>query len=73
MNEILWNYFKSQNPLLLAKDLIRANRDKNGQVVSNINNGVIGLRNDINGNKIPENENSSKIVHIGEKMLEFNQ
>ena len=73
MNEILWNYFKSQNPLLLAKDLIRANQDKNGQVVSNINNGVIGLRNDINGNKIPENENWSKIVHIGEKMLEFNQ
>ena len=27
-DEIFWNYFKNQNPLLLAKDLIRANLAK---------------------------------------------
>ena len=32
-NEIVWNYFKYQNPYLLAKDLIRANKAKNKQLV----------------------------------------
>ena len=28
-DEIIWNYFKYQNPSFLAKDLIRANQVKN--------------------------------------------
>ena len=36
-DEIFWNYFKDQNPLFLAKDLIRAKEVKNQQLKNNIN------------------------------------
>ena len=46
-DEIFWNYFKHQNPSFLAKDLIRAKQTINEQLVNNINDALIDLRNDI--------------------------
>ena len=53
-DEIFWNNFKYQNPLFLAKDLIRANEAKNKQLVNNINNGFVNLRKAIVRKEIPE-------------------
>ena len=39
-NEILLNYFKYQNPLLLAKEVISAKQDKKDKLVNNINDGL---------------------------------
>ena len=44
-DEIFWNYFKYQNPSFLAKNLIRAKQAKNEQLVNNINDEFISLRN----------------------------
>ena len=72
-DEIFWNSFKYQNPSLLTKDLIRAAQAKNEQLLNNVNNGLIDLRNAIIRKDIPENENPNKIVHIVEKILDFNK
>ena len=69
-DEIFWNYFKYQNPSFLAKDLIRA---KNEQLVNNIHDGLIDLRNTIIRKEIPEDENPNKIADIVEKILDFNK
>ena len=50
-DEILWNYFKFQNPSFFAKDQIRAKQFKNEQLVNNINKELIDLRNVIIKNK----------------------
>ena len=71
--EIFWDYFKYQNPSFLAKDLIRATPDKNEQIVNNVNDGFIDLRNDINRKENPENENPKKVVEIVQKVLDFNK
>ena len=63
---------KYQNPLFLAKDLIRAKQAENEQLVNNINDGFIDLRNAIVRKEFPENENLNKIVHIIDKILDFN-
>ena len=65
------NYFKYQNPSFLAIDLIRAKQAKNEQLVNNINDGLIDLRNAIIRKEIPQNENKKKIVDIVEKILDF--
>ena len=72
-DEIFWNSFKYQNPSLLTKDSIRAAQAKNGQLLNNVNNGLIDLRNAIIRKDIPANENPNKIVHIVEKILDFNK
>ena len=59
--------------MLLVKKLIRAKQAKNEQLVNDINDKLIGLRNAIIKNEIPENENPNKIVDIIEKMLDFNK
>ena len=46
-DEIFWNSFKYQNPSFLTKDLIRAAQAKNEQLLNNVNNGLIDLRNAI--------------------------
>ena len=46
-DKILWNYFNYQNPFNLAKDLIRATQAKKEQLLDNVNNKMIGLRNAI--------------------------
>ena len=63
---------KYQNPLFLAKDLIRAKQAENEQLVNNINDEFIDLRNAIIRKEFPENENLNKIVHIIDKILDFN-
>ena len=55
-NEIFINYFNYQGTLFLAKDLISAKQDKNQKIVSNVNDGLIDLRNDIDRKEIPENQ-----------------
>ena len=59
--------------MLLVKKLIRAKQAKNEQLVNDINDKLIGLRNAIIKNEIPENENPNKLVDIIEKMLDFNK
>ena len=55
-NEIFINYFNYQGTLFLVKDLISAKQDKNQKIVSNVNDGLIDLRNDIDRKEIPENQ-----------------
>ena len=62
-----------QNPSFLAKDLNRATQDKNEQLVNNVNDGLINLRNAITRKEILENENPNKIVDIFEKILDFSK
>ena len=42
---MFWNYFKYQNPSFLVKNLIRAKQAKNEQLVNNINDEFVHLRN----------------------------
>ena len=44
-DKIFRNCFKYQNLSFLAKELVRANKDKNQQLVNNINDKLIDLRN----------------------------
>ena len=67
------NIFKYQNPSFLVKDLISAKQNKNEELVNNINNGLIDLRNDINRKEIPENKNPNKVADIVEKIIDFNK
>ena len=70
---IFLNYFKYQNPSSLVKDLISAKNNNDEKLVNSINNGLIGLRNNINRKEIPENENPKKVVDIVEKIPDFNK
>ena len=72
-DEIFWDYFKYKNPSFLAKDLIRATQAKHEQIVNNVNDGLIDLRNDINRKEISENEHPTKVVKIVEKIVDFNK
>ena len=67
------NYFKYQNLLFLAKDLIKAKQAKNEQIVNNINDGLIDLTKAILRKEIPKNENPNKIVDIIESIFNFNK
>ena len=71
--KIFWNYFKYQNPLFLAKDLLRARKAKNEQLENNINDGLIDLRNANIRQEFSENEIPNKIVGIVEKVFDFNK
>ena len=63
--EIFWKNFQYQNPSFFAKDLITSNHQaKNEQLVNNIDDGLIDLRNAIIRKEIPENKNPNKIVNI---------
>ena len=42
---MFWNYFKYQSLSFLEKDLLEAKQAKNEQLVNNINDTLIGLRN----------------------------
>ena len=71
--EKFWNYFKYQNSSFLAKDLIKVTQAKTEQLVNNINDGLIDLRNAFNRKEIPANKNPNKILDIVEKILDFNK
>ena len=60
--------FQYRNQSFSVKDLIRANQAKNEQLVNNIN-----LRNAIIKKEIAGNKNPNKIVHIAEKIINFNK
>ena len=60
-----------QNPSFLAKDLIRSKQFKIEQLVNNINDELINLRNIMIRKEIPENENPNKIIDIVEKIHDF--
>ena len=66
-DKIFSNYFMYQNPSFLAKDFIRAKQAKNEQLVNNINDELIDLRNAIIKKEILENKNPNKKVDIVEK------
>ena len=57
-DEIFWY----QNPSLLAKDLIRAKQAKNEQLVNNINDELIDLKNTIIKNEISADEHPKFIL-----------
>ena len=61
------------NPSLLAEDLLKANNNKNKQIVKQTTDSINELKNSIIKKEVPENENSSKIINIAKRILEFNQ
>ena len=66
-DEIFWDYFKYQIPLVLAKDFSKRAMKAKKLVSSKWYDELIDLRNYINRNEIPENENQKKVVKIHEK------
>ena len=70
--EIFKKYFGYQNPSFLAKYLFKANQVINDQIVSLAIYSNNELRNAVIRKEIPENENPKKVIHIIEKVLEFN-
>ena len=54
------------------KYLLEADQAKNEELVNNINDGLIDLRNAIIKTKLPENKNPNKIIDVVEKILDFN-
>ena len=70
--EIFKKYFGYQNPSFLAKDLFKANQVIINQIVSLAFYSNNELRNAVIRKEIPENENPKNIIHIIEKVLEFN-
>ena len=53
--EIFRNYFNYQNPSFLAKDSVRVMQAKNEQLVNNVNDWLVDLRNAIIKKEILEN------------------
>ena len=58
--QIFRDYFLDQTPLYLKKVLCDSDEIKNDEIIKNIDNGLIELRNSINNKEIPENENKRK-------------
>ena len=66
-------YFKYQNQSFSVKDLIRVKQLKIEQLVNNINDELIDLRNAIIKSEIPENKNPNKKLDTVEKIHDFNK
>ena len=64
-------YFEYQNPLLLAKDLIKTDQPNSKQIVKQTINSINKLKNYAIKKQILKNENPNKLVNIVEKILEF--
>ena len=64
-------YFEYQNPLLLAKDLIKTDQSNSKQIVKQTINSINKLKNYAIKKQILKNENPNKLVNIVEKILEF--
>ena len=71
-DEIFWKYSNHPTPLYLLHDLLEAKQAKNEELVNNINDGLVDLRNAIIKKEISGNENSKKVSNIVEKILDFN-
>ena len=65
-------YFEYQNPLLLAKDLIKTDQSNSKQIVKQTINSINKLKNYAIKKQILKNENPNELVNIVEKILEFN-
>ena len=65
--------FRFQNWSFLARYLIRVEKAKNEQLVNDINDWFIDLRNAITKKENRANENRNKIVDIVEKILDFHK
>ena len=72
-DKIFWKYSNYQNPSFLTKYLIRAKQVKNKQLVNNITDELIDLRNTINKKELSGNENPNKIIDIVEKIINFDK
>ena len=46
---------------------------KNDEIIKDNNKGLIELRNSINSQEIPENENPKNVVNIVRKIIDFNK
>ena len=66
-NDIFKKYFWYQNPSFLAKNLYKANPDKNKQIVNQVSDTLIGLTNVVNTKKLTEIKNSDIVIKIMEK------
>ena len=69
---MLNEYFEYQNPLLLAKDLIKTEKSNSKQIVKQTINSINKLKNYAIKKQILKNENPNKLVNIVEKILELN-
>ena len=67
MSKSLGNFFNYQYLSFLVKSLSRKNQNKTVIAVKYLNESLIDLRNSINSEEIPENENPKKVVTIVEK------
>ena len=65
-------YFEYQNPLLLAKDLIKTDQSNSKQIVKQTINSINKLKNYAIKKQILKNENPNKLINIAEKIVEFN-
>ena len=66
-NDIFKKCFWYQSPSFLAKDLYKANPDKNKQIVNQVSDTLIGLTNVVNTKKLTEIKNSDIVIKIMEK------
>ena len=71
-DEIFKEYLKYQNPSFFAKNLLKANRSKNKQIINQGNYALIDLKKALNKKEIPKNKNLDKVINIVENTLEFN-
>ena len=71
MSKYLELIFFYQNPSYLTKQLYDSDQTKNDEIIKNINDGFIELRNAISIKEILENETPEKIVHIVDKFIGF--
>ena len=55
--QIFRDYFLYQTPSYLKKVLYDSDEIENDEIIKNINNGLIELRNSVISKKIPEDEN----------------
>ena len=71
--QIFKEYLFYNTALFSAKELYSSNQNDNDKIVKHSNDLLIKLKKDINVKKIPKNQNPNKIVHIVEKILNFNK
>ena len=60
IEQIFNEFFNYHYPSFLVKDLYEDNQNKNDEIVKNINESLVNLRNSMNSKEIPENENPEK-------------
>ena len=60
IEQIFNEFFNYHYPSFLVKDLYEDNQNKNDEIVKNINESLVNLRNSMNSKEIPENENPER-------------